>query len=353
MSEISGSGLGRILLAVVASWGLLSAAPAGAKLYQCVGANGKLAFQDRPCAAGEQTTEIESVTPKREQPPAVAITPEVQLQLPGQDGGGVGMGYRIDTTEVNSKAWVDAMAQAGQAPPLRAGTGQMTLLRVLLEGDKSADVQLTATKLVKPGTRGGGGTYRQLSHGDFVLIEHIASTSRRKGRDLLKVGTVAHGVSEIRVPVPSKGILGVFGDVILSEASVAEKGVLKATIATTGVPGVSTNLSMRLGPIAVGGPYGYSIPFYMGDRSGRNDRPSPGDRSGKNDRSDIGGQTQRIVLAPGTYKIAMLDFDTVKSRFTVEVEPGELVKVHFEAKSPQVVEMLRTDREPVPASTGH
>jgi hypothetical protein len=59
------------------------------------------------------------------------------------------------------------------------------------------------------------------------------------------------------------------------------------------------------------------------------------------------------MLAPGTYKIAMLDFDSVKGRFTVEVESGELVKVHFEAKSPQVVEMLRTDREPVPASTGH
>jgi hypothetical protein len=70
MSEISGSRLGRILLAVVASSGLLSAAPAGAKLYQCVGANGKLAFQDRPCAAGEKTTEIESVTPKREPVPA-------------------------------------------------------------------------------------------------------------------------------------------------------------------------------------------------------------------------------------------------------------------------------------------
>jgi hypothetical protein len=333
MWEISHLGPGRLLLAVATSWGLLSAAaPAGAKLYQCVDANGKLAFQDRPCAAGERSTEIESVASKSDQAPAPSLAREEKLQLPGQHGGGAGMGFRIDTAEVNSETWVDAMAAAGQAGPLRAGVGQMTLLRVLLEGDESADIQLTATKLVRLDQNGGGGTYQQLSHGDFVLIEHIGSTARKNGRDLLKVGTVAHGQFAIRVPVPAKGSLGVLGDLILSEASVAEKGVLEATVATQGVPGISKDLSMRLGPIAVGGPYGYSIPF------------------GRSDQSDIGGQTPRIVLAPGTYKIAMLDFDTVKSRFTVEVESGERVAIRFDAKSEKVVEMSRTGREPVPAS---
>jgi hypothetical protein len=261
-------------------------------------------------------------------------------------GGGAGLGYRIDTAEVNSEAWVDAMAVAGEVAPLRAGTGQITLLRVLLEGDDSADIQLSGTKLVRLGSKGGGGTYQELSHGDFVLIEHIGSTSRKKGRDLLKVGSVVHGQFEIRVPVPAKGSLGVLGDVTLSEASAAEKGVLKATIATEGVPEVSKDLSMRLGPIAVGGPYGYSIPFVGGGQS------DAGSESSAGGESNAGGQTPRIVLAPGVHKIAMLNFDSVKSRFTVNVEPGELVKIHFEAKSAQVVEMIRTDREPVPASAG-
>jgi hypothetical protein len=333
MPQISHRNSGRALLVVAMSGGLLApAAPVGAKLYQCVGANGKLAFQDRPCAAGERSTEIESVTAKPAEAPAPPVARESASQLPGQVGGGAGAGFRIDTAQVNSEAWVAAMAEAGQAPPLRAGSGQMTLLRVLLEGDDSAAIQLAATKLVGLGQKGGGGAYREIANGDFVTIEHIASTSRVQNRDLLKVGTIAHGQFEIRVPVPARGVLGVLGDVILSEASVAEKGALEATVATRGVPGLSKKLSMRLGPIAVGGPYGYAIPF------------SP---EGPPER---GAQTPQIALAPGTYEIAMLDFDRVKSRFEVDVKPGERVVVHFEAKSEQVVEMVRTDREPLPAS---
>ncbi len=72
--------------------------------------------------------------------------------------------------------------------------------------------------------------------------------------------------------------------------------------------------------------------------------------AGENRTCTLLRRTRQIPLAPGTYKIAMPYFDLVKSRFTIELRPGEQLQVHFRAKSPQVVELLRADREPIPAS---
>jgi hypothetical protein len=286
-----------------------------------------MGFQDRPCPAGQHSIEIERAAPEAEEATAPAIQDEARLQMPAHGASSQGMGFRVDTAEVRSAVWLDAIAQASQQAPLRSGNGRITLFRVLLEGNQSKAVQLKATKLKGLGVMSGGGTYLQLSHGDFALMEHIHSTSRKNGEDLLRIGSTSHGAAEIRVPVPDSGALAVLGDVVLSEASAEQKGVLEATIETNGVAGLAQNISMRLGPIVVGGPYGETLEF------------------------DSLGRTPRIPLAPGTYKIVMPDFDLVKSRFTIELEPGERLQIHFRAKGPRVVDLLRTDRKPLPASS--
>jgi hypothetical protein len=74
---------------------------------------------------------------------------------------------------------------------------------------------------------------------------------------------------------------------------------------------------LRIGPIAVGGPYGETVPL----------RPNLPTDTGK--------------IASGTYKILLPDFDMQKSRWTVEVRPGEATQLHFAAQSQQVIEGVR------------
>ncbi len=320
----------RAAIALASGLALLGlATPAAAGLYKCVGAGGEVSFQDRPCAAGQRSKEIERAKPETREPTRPERRSEVALQMPTRGAGSAGMGYRVDTSEVRSGVWLDAIAQAGQQAPLRAGRGNVTLLRVLLEGERDVEIQLQATKLKGLGESSGGGTYREVAHGDFVLMEHIPSASRKNGEDLLKIASPAHGHAELRVPVPDDGGLAVLGDVILSAASATEMGALEATLDTRGVAGLSNDLSMLLGPIAVGGRYGEKVAF------------------------DARGRTRRIALAPGTYKVALPDFDAVRSRFTIQLEPGQLLQIHLRAESPEIVEWVGSDSGPVPASADH
>ncbi len=316
---------GRALIAALSGLGLLGGPPAAAALYKCTGADGKLRFQDRPCAAGERSTEIESAAPSAR---GAAAEDDVELQVPERGAAQRGENFRIDTREVQSAAWLEAIAQASRQPSLRSRGGSMTLLRVLLEGDRSATVQLQAAKLKGLGESSGGGSHREASHGDFVLIEHIHASTRERGKDRLTLASLSHGRAEIRVAVPDADGLWVLGDVTLLEAPTAQKGTLEATIEANGVAGAPQGIAMRLGPIAVGGRYGARIAF------------------------DSLGRTRPISLAPGSYEIAMPDFDAVTSRFRVELGPGERLRVHFRATSPRVVEIFEIDREPSPASSG-
>ncbi len=317
----------RALIAALSGLGLLTGPPASAALYKCTSAEGETSFQDRPCAAGQRSTEIESAASNAREARGAAKPDDVELRVPHRGASQRGKGYRIDTAEVQSAAWLEAIAQASQQPALRSRGGSMTLLRVLLEGDRSATVQLQAVELKGLGELSGAGAYREASHGDFVLMEHIRASTREQGKDLLKLGGISHGRAEIRVPVPDASGLWVLGDVILSEAPADSKGTLEATIDTDAVSGVSEEISMMLGPIAVGGRYGERIAF------------------------DAHGRTRPIWLAPGSYELALPDFDVVKSRFTVELAPGERLRVHFRATSPHVVELVEIDRESSPASS--
>lgn len=81
--------------------------------------------------------------------------------------------------------------------------------------------------------------------------------------------------------------------------------------------------SLRLGPLVVGGPYGWSYEF-------NNDAVCMTD-----------------LLPAGTYRILLPDFDMVKSRWTVTVEPGRITRLEFTARSQQVIEKSREETVPL------
>ncbi len=230
-------------------------------------------------------------------------------------------GYRIDRN-IKTRKWRAMISLARNLPSIRAGHGQMTLMRVVLEdGAPDAPVQLTSTKLVLPEKGSGGGLYQQIRNGDFVLVEHISSSERKDDKDPVEIGSFTHHRSTIWLDVPARGELAVLGDVIISPVPEEQMGRIVAAAMTTRRQRINMS-ELRIGPIAVGGPYGEAIPLH----------PNLPTDTGK--------------IAPGTYKILLPDFDMKKSRWTVEVRPGEATQLQFVAQSQREVEKVSEARIP-------
>ncbi len=215
-----------------------------------------------------------------------------------------------------TRQWRAMIAHARNLPSLRTGNGQLTLMRIVLkDGNPNAPIQLTSTKLVLPQDGSGGGLYQQIKNGDFILVEHINSARRKDDKDPVEIGSFTHHRATVLVDVPPRGKLGVLGDVILPPVPTEKMGRIVAIAQSDSRRPINVR-QFRIGPIAVGGPYGETLPF----------------------RLNVTADTGKI--APGTYKILAPDFDMVKSRWTVEVRPGEVTQLQFLAHSQREIEMV-------------
>lgn len=184
---------------------------------------------------------------------------------------------------------------------------------------KTDIVQVTSTKVVSLQELSGGGVFRELTNGDFILIEHINSTRRVNDRDPVRVGSFTHHVADFMVPVPPRGQLGVLGDVVLSRPQPEAMGRIELDLRFVGNGWKSVSpqpkYQLQLGPCVVGGAYGVTREF------------------NHDYQCDTG------LLPPGEYKLLLADFDMVQSRWTVTVKPGQVTRLWFEASSPRVVQL--------------
>jgi hypothetical protein len=193
-------------------------------------------------------------------------------------------------------------------------------------------VQVTSTKVVSLEELSGGGMFRELANGDFILIEHINSTRRTEGRDPLRIGSFTHHEADFLVPVPPRGQLGILGDVILSRPQPESMGKIELDLRFVGNEWKThkplSKYRLQLGPCVVDGPYGVTREF------------------NHDYQCDTG------LLPPGEYNLLLADFDVVKSRWTVTIKPGQITRIRFEARSPKIVRlteetwMKRPDHSP-------
>ena len=268
---------------------------------------------------------------------------------------------RIDLEPVQSAPWRAAIDAATKSRMLPAG-GQLSLLRIVLEAqpadvpaepakieaeplqvngiplfipagdpgrlaksfpqdrshpaEKPPVIQLSSVKLLGLGdvNSGGGGMYRELQSGDFVIVEHINNSRRRDNRDCMHIGSTTHQQGELWVPVPPRGQLGIVGDVVLKQTPPTDMGRIVVEVVDRSKNGVRVQ-NLQVGSAAVGGPYGARYPFVANGISG-----TP-------------------LVSPGSYKILLPDFDMQKSRWDVAVEPGQVTYLRFIADSQQSVRL--------------
>jgi hypothetical protein len=197
--------------------------------------------------------------------------------------------WRVDIDNLDTLPWKHVIERLTVAEPLKSGRGKYTLLRVVLEGQEPDDDQLADdmrtvngvpvrttgrpsygeaieqgsaresrtnpfASISVGGTKvltldafpSGGGALARLHSGDFIVVEHINSATRRGGKDPLRVHSVTHGYADLWIPVPAMGELGVFGEVVLPRIDPTMMGRLIAEVTVTGQgPSRSENLVVR------------------------------------------------------------------------------------------------------------
>ena len=234
---------------------------------------------------------------------------------PAAEAEDVDVAFRIDRS-ADTPEWGRMIAAAHELPQIRSGQARMTLMRVVLEkGEPGALIQLVGPKLAVLGRNSGGGAYAQIESGGFVLVDHVNSTYRRDGKDAVEIGSFGHRRATLRIDVPPPRTVAVLGDVIVSAGPAEQMGRIEATVTPLAAGPLKLD-RLQVGPVAVGGLYGKAFPF------------------GADGTCDTG------PIAPGPYKILLPDFDIKTSRWTVDVSPGKVTRLHFVARSQEKVERI-------------
>jgi hypothetical protein len=207
---------------------LLAASGASAAgMYQCRDAAGKVAFQDRTCATGLEATRLRAA----ESPPAAPAPAAVPLEPPPGPPPAptrvpAGQRHVVVPAASDDPVWRGAFEQARRRRGVEVGAVGATLLRVFLEDARvGEDVQAVGTKLDDPAD-GGGGRYREIGSGGFVLVEHIARAGSQ-GHDQIELGALAHGVTRLPLTIPAPGSVAVLGDVVLARVRPEHAGHLE------------------------------------------------------------------------------------------------------------------------------
>lgn len=277
--------------------------------------------------------------------------------------------YKADLSKLDSPEWKGAIERITSTPGFKAGHANATLLRVILEGDEppalvdatqlegptvngvkvritgpggaAVSIDLGGSSSVEPRPHlegrapiaaqsiklnsldmfpGGGGMFRDLNSGDFLIVEHINSSRRRGGKDPLEIKTATHGQLEAWIPVPARGELGVYGDIVLPRIDPKLRGRIVADVRSPdGVRPRPEVLSVGL--VTVGGMYGDSFKMNA-------------------DHVATSG-----LLGPGVYPVLLPTAETSgtpTNRWPVRVEPGSITYLTFLDRGEGPIELQST-----------
>ena len=116
--------------------------------------------------------------------------------------------FTVNQEVLDSPEWQDAIKRALSH---QSGRGYYTLMRFVIEDaavDEKIHAQGIKLKDLTVKYDGGGGLSRTVPSGGFIFLEHINSSRRTNEKDPVNVSVLSHGITDIWVDVPPKGILG-------------------------------------------------------------------------------------------------------------------------------------------------
>jgi hypothetical protein len=122
--------------------------------------------------------------------------------------------YKFSWENVNNSDWQTAIKRARNAPSVLNGSLGLSLLRVRPRSRTNELIQIHGTRLRQFDLSGAHRSF-SVESGTFVIVEH-AKNSQNTGRaDKLVIGSNTLGSALIKVPTPAKGTVAVLGDLDL------------------------------------------------------------------------------------------------------------------------------------------
>ena len=139
--------------------------------------------------------------------------------------------------------------------------------------------------------------------------------------DTVELGALLHGRTRLSLPLAEAGTVAIFGNVVLGRAAPSDQARLAIHVQGARRPG-----RVVVGPLTVGGRYGRSF------------------------RCPDVGACEVGPLAPGTWRILFPEFDRVRSRFEVQVEPGQVARLAFSARAGDTIALVGSSLATLPAA---
>jgi len=125
-------------------------------------------------------------------------------------------GYSIDRSTLESSEWKEAI-RTSKSHMSKFG-GYYSLIPIILENPRPQETiraNITKIKKLTPPYHGGGLQFQNTGSREFVFVQHIMTARRRDGQDPLLLSSPRRGTNTVWISVPSKGVLGIVGDIHL------------------------------------------------------------------------------------------------------------------------------------------
>ena len=124
--------------------------------------------------------------------------------------------FEIDRSTLKSSEWKQAI-RASKSHMSKFG-GYYSLIRIVLENPRPQETiraNITKIKKLTSAYHGGGSQFQDTGSREFVFVQHIMTARRRDGQDPLLLSSPTRGTNTVWISVPSKGVLGIVGDIHL------------------------------------------------------------------------------------------------------------------------------------------
>lgn len=278
-------------------------------VYKCTDADGQVSLQDEPCPKAQRSSVIMQIVDEGNAQPVPLSQPPAPEAFAGI---ALHPGYRIDQEQLETTVWQKALDVARRHIVIQDKIGSFTLVRVFVQYPERETILQVASARVKRLEDDSGGLYRQVTNGEFFIVEHGANRRRRNGQDPFSLGSFHHTRPELWVDVPKLGTVSALGDVLLPGYPEDDGGVLAVNIMVE-TKHAATFPTLIVGPAAVGGPYGRKYKI--------------------ND-----GSVRIPKLTPGPYRILLDKSDPFKNHWDIEIKSQRTTTVTLLAKSQTLVE---------------
>ncbi|MAX24611.1 MAG: hypothetical protein CMJ19_08915 [Phycisphaeraceae bacterium] len=256
------------------------------------------------CSKEPEAEKVQPVITQHHEPPTPTVIPDYDGPL-----------IEVVKADVESQEWKDALSML--ANQKFASKRHYSLARIIKSDGMDDSPVLLGSRSLRKLTKevDNGSSFYKAQDGDFVIWEHIRAYFQNANSPdpRLVIANAQAGSLFFETKFPKAGVINVIGDIIVHPCPEKRMGQVQINLEKTD-------------DIKAGG-------FYIGT-------VTAGGNLSTYHKFDANGQSQRIDLAPGQYKLLLTKFSRKTGLSEFIVEEGKTTELKFKAISQAEVEKM-------------